>query len=87
VSEKRKRTTTVLCTDDVWSRFQDVAAKQGKTLAVLLGEVVESETARAPLSEQARLPDVAEGETTGIARRSVPARTLIGFGEPIVRIL
>ena len=84
--EKRKRQTTVLCADDVWSSFQDLATKRDKTLAVLLGEIVEGEVARASLNEQATLPEVAEDEMTGMARRRMPARTVIGFGEPVVRI-
>jgi hypothetical protein len=86
MNEKRKRQASVLCTDEVWSSFQDLATERGKTLAVLLGEIVEDEVAPASWNEQASLPHVLEDDSTEIARRRIPARTLIGFGEPVVRI-
>jgi hypothetical protein len=86
MSEKRKRTATLMCTDEAWSSFQGLATKHGKTIAALLGEIVEREVAPVSLDEQATLPDELEDERTEVAPRRVPARTLIGFGQPVVRI-
>lgn len=86
MSEKRKRQTTVLCTDEVWSRFQALATDGDKTLAVLVGEVIEDELAPGARHEQRTLPPVKEAERTEIARGSLPTRTLIGFGQPVVRV-
>jgi hypothetical protein len=85
MSEKRRRQTTVLCTDEVWSSFQALAAKRGTTLPVLLGEIVEDEVAAAS-NDQATLADVLKDERTETDRRGMPGRTLIGFGQPVVRI-
>jgi hypothetical protein len=85
MSEKRRRTTTVHCTDEVWSSFQALAAKRGTTLSGLLGEVVEHQVAAAS-NDQATLARVLEDERTETDRRGRPQRTLIGFGQPVVRI-
>jgi hypothetical protein len=86
MSEKRKRTATVLCTDEAWSSFQALATTRGKTIAALLAEIVEREVAPVSLDEQATLPDELEDERTEIPPPRMPARTLIGFGQPVVRI-
>jgi hypothetical protein len=86
MSEKRKRTATLLCTDEAWSSFQALATRRGKTIASLLAEIVEREVAPVSLEEQAMLPDELEGEETEISPHRMPTRTLIGFGQPVVRI-
>ena len=86
MSEKRKRQTTVVCTDEVWSGFQALATERGKTFGVLLGEVVEDTVARESSNEQGGLPDIAGDEATENPRREMPPRTLIGFGRPVIRI-
>ena len=86
MSEKRKRTATVLCTDEAWSSFQALATTRGKTIAALLAEIVEREVAPVSLDKKPILPVELEDERTEIAPPVMPARTLIGFGQPVVRI-
>lgn len=86
MNEKRKRTATLLCTDEAWSSFQALATTRGKTIAALLAEIVEREVGPVSLDEQVALPDELEEEKTNIEPRRMPARTLIGFGQPVVRI-
>jgi hypothetical protein len=86
MSEKRKRQTTVMCTNEVWASFQAVAVESGKTLAVLLGEVVEHHVAPASWNEQVTLPEGVEDGTTRIDGSGLPPRTPIGSGPPVVRI-
>jgi hypothetical protein len=86
MSEKRKRQAQVLCTDEVWSRFQALATERGKTIPVLLGEIVETETALKKSNEQTTLPDADDNKRPEVAPRLIPAPTLIGFGQPVVRI-
>jgi hypothetical protein len=85
MSEKRKRTTTVLCTDQVWSDFQGLATERGKTLTQLLGEVVENEVGLRSADPQGTLTEVVEEKAERVPR-TLPPRTLIGFGHPVVRI-
>jgi len=85
MSEKRKRTTTVLCTDQVWSDFQGLAAERGKTLPQFLGEVVENQVALRSADPQGTLSEVV-AENAKRVPRGLPPRTLIGFGHPIVRV-
>jgi hypothetical protein len=86
MSEKRKRTATLLCTDEAWSSFQALATTRGKTIAALLADIVEREVAPESVDEQTILPDEHEEAKTEIAPHRMPARTLIGFGQPVVRI-
>jgi hypothetical protein len=86
MTEKRKRSATVVCTDEVWSRFQTLAIDRGKTIAALLGEVVEDQVALPTPNEQPTLPHTFGDETPEVASRAAAARTLIGFGQPVVRI-
>jgi hypothetical protein len=86
MSERRKRTATVLCTDEIWSSFQALAGERGKTISVLLAEIVEREVAPVAPNEQGTLPDSFEDARTDVAPRRLPGRTLIGFGQPVVRI-
>jgi hypothetical protein len=86
MSDKRKRTTTVLCTDQVWSGFQELATERGQTLAQLLGEVVENQVALGAPDRQGTLADVVEAPKADRIPRGLPPRTLIGFGQPAVRI-
>ena len=86
MSEKRKRGTTVLCTDQVWSDFQGLATERGQTLGQLLGEVVENEVALGGTDRQGTLADVVEAPKAERITRGLPPRTLIGFGDPVVRI-
>jgi hypothetical protein len=86
MSDKRKRTTTVLCTDQVWSDFQGLATERGQTLGELLGEVVENQVALGSVDRQGTLAEVVETPTPKRIPRGLPPRTLIGFGEPVVRI-
>lgn len=85
MSEKRKRQATVVCTDEVWSEFQALASQRGKTLAVLLGEVVADEVSLGARGDQGTLP-VVGNERTGQVPAALPPRMLIGFGQPVVRI-
>jgi hypothetical protein len=92
MSDKRKRQTSVLCTDQVWSDFQGLATERGTTLPQLLGEVVESQVALRSSDQQGTLTEVVEEtaerveETAERVPRALPPRTLIGFGHPVVRI-
>lgn len=85
MSEKRRRTATVHCTDEVWASFHDLAAKRGTTLSVLLGELIKNQVA-AVSNDQATLADDLADERTETDRRGMQERTLIGFGQPVVRI-
>jgi hypothetical protein len=86
MTEKRKRTTTVVCTDEVWSGFQALAAERGTTCGVLLGDVVDDAVAGGWSNDQATLPDTSSDGGTAVPRHAIPARTLIGFGRPVIRI-
>jgi hypothetical protein len=86
MSEKRKRQTTVLCTDQVWSDFQGLATERGTTLPQLLGEVVEHQVAVRSADPQVSLADVVADHKAERLPRPLPPRTLIGFGRPVVRI-
>jgi hypothetical protein len=86
MTEQRKRQTTVLCADEVWTGFQALANEQGKTLAVLLGEVVEEELVRQSSNEPETLAEPLREGTREAVPRELPPRTLIGFGRPVVRV-
>jgi hypothetical protein len=86
MSDKRKRQTNVLCTDEVWSDFQGIANECGKTLPQLLGEIVENQVALRSSDQQGTLADVAEEKKTESMPRALPPSPLIGFGQPVVRI-
>jgi hypothetical protein len=85
MSDKRKRQTTVLCTDRVWLDFGGLAVERGTTLPQLLGEIVENHVALRSADQQGTLADavVQKAETVP---RVLPPRTLIGFGQPVVRV-
>jgi hypothetical protein len=85
MSQKRKRQTTVFCTDQVWSDFQGLAIERGKTLPQLLGEAVENQVELRSADQQRTLPEVAAEKTERVPR-ALPPRTLIGFGHPVVRV-
>jgi hypothetical protein len=86
MSEKRKRQAALVCTDEVWSDFQGLATERGKTLAELLGEIVESEVALRSRDDQATLAEVVEVVKAERSLRALTPRTLIGFGQPVVRV-
>jgi hypothetical protein len=86
MSDKRKRTTTVLCTDQVWSDLQRLASERGKTLAQLLGELVENQAALGAPDRQGTLADVVEARRPESVPQGPPPRTLIGFGHRVVRV-
>jgi hypothetical protein len=85
MSDKRKRTTTVFCTDQVWSDFQGLATERGLTLGQLLGEVVENQVEVRSADQQGTLTE-AVAEKAERVPRALPPRTLIGFGHPVVRV-
>jgi hypothetical protein len=66
MSEKRKRQTQVLCTDQVWSEFQGLAAECDKTLPQLLGEIVENQVGLRPAGQQSTLTEVVEENQVGL---------------------
>jgi hypothetical protein len=86
MTDKRKRNTAVLCSDEVWARFQGLAVECGKTLPEFLGEVVEDPVALFSSDRQGTLADAVEETRVELVRRAFPRRTLIGFGQPVVRI-
>jgi hypothetical protein len=85
MSEKRKRQTSVVCTDQVWSDFQGLATERGTTLPQLLGEVVENHVGLRSADPQGTLTEVVEEKAARVPR-ALPPRTLIGFGHPVVRV-